>query len=245
MTISSVLHSVRCLGLMAAVLVLGACAGPRTYAESSSIDLVDGASLPPPRPEDLMAESRPYLLGPFDKVTINVFGVPDLTARQVQLDASGNISFPLTGSVSAAGLTPTELAEEIERRLREAYVRNPQVTVNLEETVSQMITVDGQVSRPGLYPVLGKMTLIRAVARAGGTAEFARLDDVVIQRSVNGQTYLALYNLGAIRQGNYADPEVFANDVVVVGESKSRRMFRDLVSASALFTSPLVAILRN
>ena len=117
--------------------------------------------------------------------------------------------------------------------------------MNLEETVSQMITVDGQVSRPGLYPVLGKMTLIRAVARAGGTAEFARLDDVVIQRSVNGQTYLALYNLGAIRQGNYADPEVFANDVVVVGESKSRRMFRDLVSASALFTSPLVAILRN
>jgi polysaccharide biosynthesis/export protein len=131
------------------------------------------------------------------------------------------------------------------RRLAGNYVRDPQVTVNLEETVSQVVTVDGQVTRPGLYPVIGRMTLMRAVANAGGTAEFARLDDVVVFRTVAGQRYAALYNLRAIRRGVYADPEIFANDIVVVGDSQARRIFRDILQAAPLITTPIIALVQN
>lgn len=229
--------------LLSIPMMLSACAGSRTYAEAPSIEMVSN-ELPTPSRGDLLAQNRPYFIGPNDKLLIDVFGIDELSQRRVQLDASGRISFPLIGAVEAAGLTPAELASEIERRLRGQYIRDPQVTVNLEATTSQVVTVDGQVNKPGIYPVVGKMTLIRAVANAGGTGEFARLDDVVIQRTVNGQKYLALYNLQAIRQGNYADPEIFANDIIFVGDSPRRRLFRDIISASGLITAPIVAILR-
>ena len=209
--------AILCLPLLA----LSACAGTKSLGGDPSISVVEGNSLPAPDRSDLLAETRPYLIGPFDKLQIDVFGIEELSAKEFQTDASGRISFPLAGIIEAAGKTPGEVEIELEGRLRTRYVRDPQVTVNLKETVSQVITVDGQVREPGLYPVVGKMTLMRAVATAKGTAEFAKLDDVVIFRTVKGQQLAALYNLTAIRRGNYDDPEVFANDVVVVGDFTS------------------------
>jgi polysaccharide biosynthesis/export protein len=89
------------------------------------------------------------------------------------------------------------------------------------------------------------MTLVRAVATAEGTAEFAKLDDVVIFRTVKGQQLAALYNLKAIRRGSYADPEVFANDVVVVGDSQAKRLFKDALQVLPLLTTPLIILLQN
>jgi polysaccharide biosynthesis/export protein len=228
-----------------AVALLPACAGPGALGGASNITVMQGNELPAPDRGDLLSESRPYLIGPFDKLTIDVFGIDELSKKEVQTDASGRISFPLAGIIEAAGRTPAEIEEEIENRLRSRYVRDPQVTVNLRETVSQVITVDGQVRKPGLYPVIGKMTLMRAVATAEGTAEFAKLDDVVIFRTVKGQQLAALYNLKAIRRGNYGDPEVFANDVVVVGDSQARRLFRDALQVVPLLTTPLIIALQN
>ena len=191
-----------------------------------------------------MSASRPYLVGPFDKLRIDVFGVEDLQ-RDVQIDASGNLSFPLIGTVDVAGMTPNELAQSIRQRLEGQYIRNPHVTVNLLETVSQAVTVDGQVNDPGVYPVVGQMTLMRAVATAGGVGEFARLSDVVVFRRTNGQKMVGLYNLEGIRRGNYPDPPIYANDVVIVGESPARRMFENIIQGSSLLTTPLIIALRN
>jgi polysaccharide biosynthesis/export protein len=224
---------------------LSGCAGPGALGGASGIQVLSGTELPAPDRTDMLSETRPYLIGPFDKLTIDVFGIDELSKREVQTDASGRISFPLAGIVEAAGRTPAEVEEEIESRLSQRYVRDPQVTVNLKETVSQVITVDGQVKEPGLYPVIGKMTLMRAVATAKGTAEFAKLDDVVIFRTVKGQDLAALYNLDAIRRGNYDDPEVFANDVVIVGDSKARRLFKDALQILPLLTTPLIIALQN
>lgn len=224
---------------------LAGCAGQGALGGAQSIQVIQSNEMPAPTRDDLFADSRPYLIGPFDKLTIDVFGVEELSKREVQTDASGRISFPLAGIIEVAGRTPGEVEEVIESRLRERYVRDPQVTVNLQETVSQVITVDGQVKEPGLYPVIGKMTLMRAVATAKGTAEFAKLDDVVIFRTVGGQDYAALYNLEAIRRGNYDDPEVFANDVVIVGDSKARRLFKDALQIVPLLTTPLIIALQN
>jgi polysaccharide export outer membrane protein len=112
--------------------------------------------------------------------------------------------------------------------------------VNLEETTSQIYTVDGQVGQPGSYPALGNITLMRAVANAKGAGEFARLDDVVVFRSVNGKPMAALYNLAAIRRGIYADPKIYANDIVMVGDSKARRTFQQFMQLFPLLTTPLV-----
>lgn len=231
---------------------LASCAGIKPLGQStqaggpvSNIQVAKSGALPPPERGDLVEQNRPYLIGPFDKLTIDVFGIQELNQKEVQTDAGGRISFPLAGIIEAAGKTPAEVEEIIEMRLRGGFVRDPQVTVNLKETVSQVITVDGQVKEPGLYPVIGKMTLMRAVATAKGTAEFAKLDDVVIFRTVAGQKMAALYNLKAIRRGYYEDPEVFANDVVVVGDSSARRLFKDAMSIVPLLTTPLILLLQN
>ena len=216
--------------LIAMLALLGACSeGPRALSTPGAIQAV--AELPPPERMDLLANNRPYLIGPFDRLTINVFGIEDLSNIETQVDASGRMSFPLVGTVDAAGKTPGELEGEIASRLRGRFIRDPQVTVNLKETVSQVVTVDGEVFAPGLYPVIGKLTLMRAIAVAKGSKEYARLDDVVVFRTVNGQKMGAVYNLKSIRQGIYADPEVFANDVVVVGDSYARRAVHDAIIA--------------
>jgi polysaccharide export outer membrane protein len=210
-----------------------------------AVQVVESGALPAPSRTDVLSAERPYLVGPFDKLTIDVFGISELSQREVQTDASGRLSFPLVGTLEVAGRTPSEIEGLIKERLRGSYVRNPQVTVNLRETVSQVITVDGEVREPGLYPVIGRMTLMRAVATAKGTAQYAKLDDIVVFRTVGGQRYAALYNLKAIRRGAYADPEVFANDVVVVGDSPARRLFASLVQLAPVLSGPLIVALQN
>lgn len=237
--------SSRVIFLCLLALALGACGSTPPLQSSSAVSVVPDTQLPPPDGIDLASDERPYLIGPFDQLKIDVFGIPELSEREVQVDAGGSASFPLAGSFQAAGLTPAQLARQLEERLAGRYIRDPQVTVNVEETVSQVVTVDGQVVRPGLYPVIGRMTLMRTVATAGGTAEFARLDDVVVFRTVGGQRYAALYNLRAIRRGVYADPEIFASDVVIVGDSQARRLFREILQAAPLITTPIVALLQN
>ncbi|MES2986265.1 MAG: polysaccharide biosynthesis/export family protein [Pseudomonadota bacterium] len=226
---------------------LAACAGNPPLRQDlavAKLQVVDSDKLPPPERKDLFENNRPYLIGPFDKLIIDVFGIEELSKKEVQTDAGGRISFPLAGIVEAAGHTPGELEAIISERLSGRFIRDPQVTVNLKETVSQVITVDGQVKEPGLYPVIGRMTLMRAVATAKGAGEFAKLSDVVIFRTVGGQKMAALYDLKSIRRGYYEDPEVFANDVIVVGDDQARRIFRDVLSVAPLLTAPLVVLLQ-
>jgi polysaccharide export outer membrane protein len=86
---------------------------------------------------------------------------------------------------------------------------------------------------------------MRAVSTAKGTAEFAKLSDVVVFRTVDGRKMAALYDLKAIQRGAYSDPEIFANDVIVVGDSPGRRLFRDILQATPLLTAPIIAYLNN
>lgn len=225
------------------IALLGGCASTGKLTGGSKVTVVPLNQLPEPTRADQTVTQNAYLIGPFDKLSISVFGIPDLSG-EVQADASGRVSLPLVGTVNAAGKSPTELADAIAAGLRSRYVRNPQVTVNLKDTVSQVITIDGEVREPGLYPVIGKMSLMRAVATAKGATEYAKLDDVVVFRTVNSQRMAALFSLKAIRRGVYDDPEIFANDVVVVGNSPSRRLFKDILAGSSLITAPIIALLR-
>lgn len=231
---------VRLLGV-AVALTLGACSTPQ-IGTTSGLTLTQGSELPAPTRADVVAAERPYLVGPFDKLKIDVFGVEQLQNKEYQIDASGRLSFPFAGTITAGGRTPQEISDELSGRLRGRIIRDPQVTVNLIETVSQLVTVDGAVKKPGRYPAIGAMTLLRTIAVAEGTTDVAKLDSVLIFRTVGGDKYVGAYNLKAIRLGNYPDPAVYANDVIVVGDSATRRLFRDL---SPLLVSPLVVLLQR
>lgn len=229
---------------LVATLAFSSCASREPLQSTARLTVVEGtATLPAPDRSDLTAPDRPALIGPLDTIEVDVFGVPELS-RELQVDASGRISMPLIGTVDARGKTAAELARAIEDVLRGRYVRNPEVTVNIRSSVSQVVTMEGQVVEPGLYPVTNQMTLLRAVASAKGLSEFAREDEVVILRTVDGRRMAGLYNIEAIRRGFYDDPAIYANDVVVVGDSPARRLFRDVIAVSPLIASPLVAILR-
>ncbi|WP_336545497.1 polysaccharide biosynthesis/export family protein [Sphingomonas kyungheensis] len=203
----------------------------------------NNGELPAPERADLTVADRPSLIGPLDTIEVDVFNVAELS-REIQVDASGRISMPLIGTIDARGKTADELARAVEAALRGRYVRNPEVTINIKNSVSQVVTIDGQVVEPGLYPVTNQMTLLRAVASAKGMTEFARQEDVVILRTVNGRKMAGLYNIAAIRGGAYDDPPIYANDVIVVGDSPQRRLFRDFVSVAPLLAAPLIAILQ-
>ncbi len=232
--------------LFVSVALLSGCAGgPPVLKGNPMVQVVDATELPAPTEADGAVGGQGYRIGPFDVLVVDVFGFEELNAREIQVDAAGNIALPIAGSVNVGGRTPSEAMSAIAQQMRAGYVRDPKVSINLKESVSQYVTIDGQVGQPGNYPMVGDMTLMRSIAAARGSNEFAKLNDVVLFRTVNGKKMVALYDLGAIRRGDYPDPQVYARDLVVVGDSPARRLLRDIIQGSALITTPIVALIQN
>jgi polysaccharide export outer membrane protein len=231
------------LPLLCILPAFAGCAS-NDLVDTGAVAVVDASVLPAPTQADVVSGTRPSLIGPGDALAIEVFGLAELS-REVRVDSNGSIAMPLAGSISVIGDTPEQVAHKVEARLRENFVRDPRVSVGITETISQVVTIDGEVGRPGVYPVIGKSTLMRSIARAEGTSEFADANHVVVFRTVGGRNMAALYDLRAIRQAAYADPEIYANDVIVVGESQARRIFPMIATAASVLLTPLVAILDN
>lgn len=228
---------------LAGVFLLCGCGGTPQIAMAPSVQQAPGNELPRPAGVSPAGEYT-YQLGPLDKISIEVDGMPDLL-REVVVDGEGKVSYPLAGSVSARGLTTTQLAAVLEGRMRENHVRDPRVSVNFVEPVSQILTVDGQVNKPGLYPVYRDMTLLQAVALAEGDGPFAKTNAVLIFRDVEGQQYVGLYDLRGIRYGNYADPRVYPGDRIVVSEDESRRFLQTIGPFVSLVTTPLIYLINR
>lgn len=209
-----------------ATLSLAACGKPN-FDPATARAVGVAAELPAPGVADIYGQSRDTRIGPGDKLAISVFGVPDLE-RTLVVDGSGAIQFPLIGRVEALGQTPVELGRTLEQQLSSKYLQSPQVSVAITEAVSQRFTIYGGVNRPGLYPVLGDATLTDAVSLASGTSESARLDEVIVFRTVNGERLAARFDLRAISGGRTKDPAVFPGDRIVVGNDSTRSLLRDL-----------------
>lgn len=211
--------------LLFGTLSLGACASDPTIGANSTAVSV-ASTLPPPDPAAAMVNLGSYRLGPLDVIRVEVFGAPELT-REAEVDAAGNFSLPLAGPIQAAGKTPAEFGEAISTQLRKRYLKNPQVSVNIVKAQSKTFTVDGAVRQPGSYPIVGAMTLMQAIATARGADQAANLNNVVIFRTVGNKKLAALFSLKGIRAGQIDDPQIYGNDIVVVGESAARRFLRD------------------
>jgi polysaccharide biosynthesis/export protein len=177
-------------------------------------------------------------IAPLDKLQINVFQVAELSG-EFQVDATGNIDFPLIGTVEAQGRSPGELAQKITQALGSRYLQNPNVQVAISEATAQTITVDGSVRQPGVIPIKGATTLMRAVALAQGTSEDANPSRVYVFRTISGQRMAAAFDLRAIRRAEAEDPPIYGNDIVVVDGNRARSLFRDVIQ-----TLPVLSLFR-
>lgn len=173
-------------------------------------------------------EQDSYKLAPLDTVTVNVFQVSDLS-RDYTIDLSGNLTMPLIGSLKALGLSTTELASAIQKRLGERYLQNPDVTLVLKDSARRNITVEGSVRSPSVYPVRGPMTLVQAIATAGGASDFANPHRVAIFRQIQGKRMAAAFDLVSIRRGEAEDPNVYAGDMIIVDGSNVRSAQREIL----------------
>ena len=168
-----------------------------------------------------------YKIGPSDLLDFDVFGVPDM-ARTVRVNASGVVSLPLIGPVMLAGLTTAQAETLIAQKYEADYLQNPQVSLFIKEFTSQRITIEGAVAKPGIYPVIGQLTLLRALALAGGGGQYALLNEVMLFRNgsaLAGNTQM--FDLDKIRTGEVADPVINADDVIVVKRDPKRTALRD------------------
>lgn len=216
------------LVLIAAVAAaLTACGGPR----------MDVSAMTAAQPVDLQTThvsttpQAEYRIGVGDKLSVRVFQVPDLSFDSLTVDTSGNIQMPLIGAVRAVDQTSGDLSAAIAERLSAQYLRNPQVTVTVTEAASQKITVDGAVTKPGVYTMRGSTSLLQAVAMAEGPTRVADLTKVAVFRTIDGQRSVALFDLQAIRQGRASDPNVLGDDVIVVDTSRMSAAMREVVGA--------------
>lgn len=221
--------------ILSLALGLAGCATDRTYGEAPGIEVAELESLPAPSLENL------YVFGPQESLEIEVVGAERLSGTYLT-DGEGRISFPLLGLLDLQGLAPNEAAQLISNLLRGNYVLDPQVRVIPNEIPPPTVSVGGQVNKPGEYPVLGRQSLLRVVNQAGGVAEYAKLEDVLILRTVDGQRYIGAYNIQAIQRGNYDDPTVFPNDIVIVGDSPNRRRLDSILRYAPLLSSSAILI---
>lgn len=127
-----------------------------------------------------MSPSGPYILGPNDRIRLKVYGEPDITG-EYEVDSNGLVSIPLAGHVKAAGLTTRQLEKGIASALAKGIVRDPRV--NVEVALYRPFYILGEVKKSGEYPYRVGLTVMDAVATAGGYTYRANEDKVYLRRA--------------------------------------------------------------
>jgi polysaccharide export outer membrane protein len=182
------------------------------------------------------AQSEPYRISPDDELKIDVFFEPELSVASAKVDRAGDLTVPGIGPLKAEGKTSVELAAEIADSFRGRLLRDPKVTVSIINSSRQKVVVGGQVNRPGVYDVRRDTTLIEALALAAGETEIAKLESVVVYRTIDGQRMAAVFDAGAIMSGRSPDIPILSNDMVIVGYSANRAFWRNVRQAAPIFT---------
>lgn len=153
-------------------------------------------------------------LGPGDLLEVTVYNVPEL-ASKARVSNSGDLYLPLIDYVHVEGLTQEEAQSVIEKRLEEGgFVRNPHVTIFVDEANSQGVTVIGEVGKPGIYPDPVDRKLYQVISEAGGFTASASRKIAIIRRNQNDPIHVTLpRNLGDELSGNV---EILPGDTITV-----------------------------
>jgi polysaccharide export outer membrane protein len=164
--------------------------------------------------------------------------MPDLSG-DYEVDLTGQVSLPLIGNVAAVDLTTAQLDQRLTEKFGEKYLENPDISVGVKASTRHSVTVDGAVKDAGSFPVSGPLTLMQAVALAGGTADDANAHRVAIFRQIGGKRQAAAFDLALIRKGLAPDPSVYSGDIVVIDGSSIKAVQKQLMT-----NLPILSIFR-
>lgn len=148
------------------------------HAEEAQPAAPDSPPAPATPPARSSGGAHDYVLGSGDKIKVTVFGEPDLSG-EFQVSATGEISLPLIGPVKATGVTISKLEDEIAAKLKEGYMKDPRVSIEVGDYRPFFIV--GEVMKPGSYNYVNGMTVITAVALAGGYTYRADKDGITVK----------------------------------------------------------------
>ena len=211
------LQSLLLLGILAS-LGIAQDAAPSTPAAPSSV-----AKPAQPAPADSLPKSAPgvrpdsYVIGAEDVITIYVWKEPDMS-KTVPVRPDGMISLPLVGEIKAAGYTPVQLQDVIAEAMKK-LISDPQVTVIVERVSSLSFNIVGQINHPGYFPLTRRMTVLDAIAMAGGFRDFAKTKKVyVLRTAANGTQERLPFNYKDVISGKNPQQniELEPRDTIVV-----------------------------
>jgi polysaccharide biosynthesis/export protein len=170
----------------------------------------------PARPADLTSPNKPsteavgaavdpnkYIIGPEDILRVLVWREPDLTGIYA-VRPDGKITMPLIGELQAAGLTPEQLKKSLIEALLK-YINNPDVTVMVQDVRSKKYYIDGEVNRPGLFPLVTPTTVLEALSSAGGFKEFANQKKIRILR----HGAILKFNYKEVTNGKHMEQNIY------------------------------------
>jgi polysaccharide export outer membrane protein len=173
------------------------------------------AASPPPAHQPANSNGK---LGIGDLIEISVFGVPDLSTK-TRISGSGDLYLPLIDYVHVAGLTTDEAQKLIQKRLEDGgFVRGPHVSIFVNESASQAITMVGEVNRPGAYPAIGERRLFDLISAAGGLTSRAGRNVTIERRGDPGQK-IEIQLSSNLAEDTQNDVDVFPGDTIIVSRA--------------------------
>ncbi len=158
-----------------------------------------------------------YKIGPSDVLEITVYGEESLNRTGLVVRPDGKISFPLVGDIEVGGLTTEQAKESLEKELRE-YIPGAVAAVSVVQLGSLQYYVVGKVNKPGMYNVSKPLTVLQALAMAGGLTPFADESRIIIMRNHGSETARLPFNYKKIKRGQNVEENILLKrgDVVVV-----------------------------
>ena len=232
----------RAPAIVSVLVALGGC--------SSTPEPRIGAAVTQPSAELGQADfsfARPvtYILRPSDKISVRVFREPEFSFDSLQVGIEGNVSLPMVGSIPAAGMTAKQLEQDVTRRLAAIGLKSPTVSVNVTEYASHLVTVEGAVVKPGVFPFQPGARLSSAVALAEGPKRTAKMEQVAVFRESPEGMMIAKFDYRQVSRGTMLDPILQPGDRIVVGTDGLSVFWEDLLKALPAFGVFAVAGLSN
>ena len=211
------LFSGTCACFLLAGLTLSICSGQSSAALADKEDSGKGGSANTRVNRSVAAadQSR-FEIGPADVLRISVWKEPELS-QVVTIRPDGCISLPLLHNINVGGKTTSEIEAQL-ALLLQAFVVNPQVSVNLVEIHSKLAYITGEVGKPGAYPLTGPIDVLQLIAKAGGLTQYAKRKSILLIRTDNSGQHRYTLNYQDFVKGK-ADPKAYslqAGDTVVV-----------------------------
>lgn len=181
------------------------------------------------------ARAKVYLLRPTDKIAVNVFREPDFSMETVQIGVEGNVSLPMLGSIPAAGMTTKQFEQDVTQRLAAVGLKSPMVSVNIASYASHLVTVEGSVKQPGVYPFQPGARLSSAIAMASGPERTADTRQVAVFRETDSGISVAKFDYQQMSQGTMLDPVLEPGDRVVIGTDGLSVFWQDFLRSIPAF----------